>query len=93
MGVFGKRLDFDGIFWYNVAMTIKEIAIKTIQEMPDSATWNDIEERMRFLAAIQEGLEDIRAGRVIPHQDVMENLKQVYSHGNCGKHSKVSQGT
>jgi predicted transcriptional regulator len=57
-------------------MTSKEIAIKTIQEMPDSATWNDIEERIRFLAAIQEGLEDIKAGRVIPHQDVRESLKQ-----------------
>jgi predicted transcriptional regulator len=57
-------------------MTSKEIAIKTIQEMPDSATWNDIEERIRFLAAIEEGLEDIKAGRVIPHQDVKESLKQ-----------------
>jgi predicted transcriptional regulator len=57
-------------------MTSKQIAIKTIQEMPDSATWNDIEERIRFLAAIEEGLEDIKAGRVIPHQDVKESLKQ-----------------
>lgn len=71
-----KRLDFDVTKWYNVDMTSKEIAIKTIQEMPDSATWNDIEERIRFLAAIQEGLEDIKAGRVIPHQDVRESLKQ-----------------
>jgi predicted transcriptional regulator len=71
-----KRLDFDVTKWYNVDMTSKEIAIKTIQEMPDSATWNDIEERIRFLAAIEEGLEDIKAGRVIPHQDVKESLKQ-----------------
>lgn len=76
IGVRDKRLDFDVISWYNADMTSKEIAIKTIQEMPDSATWNDIEERIRFLAAIEEGLEDIKAGRVIPHQDVKESLKQ-----------------
>jgi len=32
-------------------MTSKDLAIKTIQELPDSATWEDIEERVRFLAA------------------------------------------
>jgi len=57
-------------------MTSKEIAIKKIQGLPDSATWNDITERIRFLAAIEEGLEDIKAGRVIPHQDVKESLQQ-----------------
>jgi predicted transcriptional regulator len=61
---------------YNADMTSKEIAIKTIQEMPDSVSWDDIEERIRFLAAIDKGLDDIRAGRVIPHQDVKESLKQ-----------------
>jgi predicted transcriptional regulator len=76
IGVRDKRLDFDVISWYNVDMTSKEIAIKTIQGLPDSATWNDIEERIRFLAAIEEGLEDIKAGRVIPHQDVKESLQQ-----------------
>ncbi len=57
-------------------MTTKEKAIKTIQDLPDSVSWVDIEERIRFLAAIDKGLEDIRAGRVIPHQEVKESLKQ-----------------
>ena len=57
-------------------MTTKERAIKTIQDLPDSVSWVDIEERIRFLAAIDKGLEDIRAGRVIPHQEVKESLKQ-----------------
>lgn len=57
-------------------MTTKEMAIKTIQEMSDSASWVDIEERIRFLAAIEKGLEDIKAGKVIPHEDVKESLKQ-----------------
>ena len=57
-------------------MTTKEIAIKTIQELPDSVCWADIEERIRFLAAIDKGMDDIKAGRVIPHQEVKESLKQ-----------------
>ena len=55
-------------------MTTKEIALKTIQDLPDSASWADIEERIRFLAAIDKGLEEIKAGKVIPHEDVKQSL-------------------
>lgn len=57
-------------------MTNKEAAIKVIQELPDSVSWEDIEERIRFLAAIDKGLEDIKTGRVIPHEDVKASLDQ-----------------
>jgi len=53
-------------------MTSKEIAIKIIQDLPDSATWADIEERIRFVAAIDKGLSDIKSGKVIPHKEVKE---------------------
>jgi predicted transcriptional regulator len=62
--------------WYILLMTSKEKAIKTLQELPDTVTWADIEERIRFLAAIERGMDDIRAGRVVPHQEVKESLKQ-----------------
>lgn len=57
-------------------MTTKDIALKTIERLPDSATWADIEERVRFLAAIDKGLDDIRAGRVIPHKEVKRSLEK-----------------
>jgi len=57
-------------------MNSKEIAIKTIKELPESATWEDIEERIHFLAAIEKGLSDIKNGRVIPHNEVKESLKE-----------------
>jgi len=62
--------------WYIRGMTTKDMAIKTIQELPDSATWEDIEERVRFLAGIDKGLADIKAGKVIPHEEVKESLKK-----------------
>jgi predicted transcriptional regulator len=55
-------------------MTTKEIAVKSIAELPDSATWEDIEERVRFLAAVDRGLEDIRQGKLIPHAEVKASL-------------------
>jgi len=57
-------------------MTTKEIAVKSITRLPDSATWEDIEDRVRFLAAIDKGLEDIREGRLIPHEEVKASLEE-----------------
>jgi predicted transcriptional regulator len=57
-------------------MTSKERAIKTIRELPDSATWADIEERVRFLGAIDKGMADIKAGRTVPHNEVKKSLKK-----------------
>ena len=59
-----------------MGMTSKEIAIKTIQDLPDSVTWADIEERIRFLAGIDRGLADIKAGKMVPHEEVKESLKK-----------------
>ena len=57
-------------------MTTKEAAIRTIQDLPDTASWADIEERIRFLAAIDRGLDEIKAGKTIPHEDVKESLQK-----------------
>ena len=57
-------------------MTTKDMALKTIQVLPDSATWADIEDRIRFLAGIDRGLEDIKAGRVIPYEKVKQSLQK-----------------
>ncbi len=56
-------------------MTTKELAIKTIQGLSDDASWVEIEDRIRFLAAIDRGLEEIKAGKTIPHEEVKESLK------------------
>jgi predicted transcriptional regulator len=57
-------------------MTSKEMAIKTIQDLPDSVSWADIEERIHFLSAIDKGLDDIKSGKVVPHEEVKESLKK-----------------
>lgn len=57
-------------------MTTKEIAVKSIGEMPETADWHDIEERIHFLAALEKGLDDIRASRLVPHEDVKASLEK-----------------
>lgn len=56
-------------------MTTEDMAVKTIQELPDSAKWEDIEERVCFLRGIGKGLADVRAGKVVSHEEVKGSLK------------------
>ncbi len=48
--------------------------METIQHLPDDASWQDIEERIRFLAALEKGREEVREGKVVPHEEVRELL-------------------
>ena len=53
-------------------MTTKEIAIQTIQGLPDDATWEEIQERIRFVAGVRGGLRELDEGKGIPHAQVTE---------------------
>ena len=57
-------------------MSTKELALETIRKLPDSVSWEEIEERIQFLAAVERGRQEVREGKVIPHQEVKENLKE-----------------
>lgn len=39
-------------------------------------SYDELTERARFLAAIDEGLADVEAGRVHSHEDVVAEMKQ-----------------
>ncbi|MCH7915221.1 MAG: hypothetical protein IH856_19675 [Deltaproteobacteria bacterium] len=55
-------------------MTTKQIAIQTIQELPDDATWDEIQERIRFVAGVRKGLRGLDEGKGIPHDRVREEF-------------------
>ncbi len=57
-------------------MTTKQIAIQTIQELPDDATWDDIQERIRFVARVRKGLRELDEGKGIPHDRVREEFAE-----------------
>ncbi|MFP4453536.1 MAG: hypothetical protein ACLFPI_09235, partial [Desulfobacterales bacterium] len=57
-------------------MTTKEIAIKSIQQLPENATWEDIRERINFVAGIRKGIRELDEGRGISHEQVREEFRE-----------------
>ena len=57
-------------------MTVKEIAIKTIHKLPDDASWEDIQERINFVAGVRKGLRELDEGKGIAHQKVKEEFSE-----------------
>ena len=51
-------------------MTTKETAIRAIEELPENASWGDIQERINFVAGVRKGLDELDRGMGIPHEDI-----------------------
>ena len=56
-------------------MSTKELAMDTIRDLPEDASWQEIEDRIRFLAAIEKGRDDVRRGDIVPHEEVRDLLQ------------------
>jgi hypothetical protein len=57
-------------FMTTVQPTPKEQAHKLLDQLPDTATWKEVLYYLEVRADVEEGLEDIRAGRVDAVADV-----------------------
>ncbi|QCQ20959.1 hypothetical protein [Desulfoglaeba alkanexedens] len=57
-------------------MSIKELAIRTIQELPEEATWKDIQERINFVAGVRKALRELDEGKGIPHERIKEEFSE-----------------
>ena len=57
-------------------MTTKEIAIRSIQELPEDATWEDIQERINFVAGVRKGLRELDECKGIPHERIREEFSE-----------------
>jgi hypothetical protein len=57
-------------------MTTKETAILTIKELPDDATWEDILERINFIAGVRRALRELDEGKGIPHDRVEQEFAE-----------------
>ena len=54
--------------------TLKEEAHRLIDALPDGATWDDLMYGLYVREAVQRGLDDSDAGRVVPVEDVRARL-------------------
>lgn len=57
-------------------MTRKQLAIQTLQGLPDDATWDDIQERINFVAGVRKGLRELDDGKGIPHEQIKEEFAE-----------------
>ncbi len=70
------EVDLRGPVWYIESMTIKELALKTIAQLPEDASWADIQERINFIAGVRKGLTELDRGEGIGHDRVREEFAQ-----------------
>ena len=59
---------------HNCAMTEKEIVLETIRALPDNCSLDEIAERIKFMAAVQKGLDQLDRGEGVPHEEVKKQL-------------------
>jgi hypothetical protein len=57
-------------------MSIKEIVINTLEELPETASWEDIEEKIRFMAGVQKSMNSLDAGKGLPLEEVEAMLEE-----------------
>lgn len=62
------------LFRHIKSMSDKQIALDSIERLPDDASIETIAERMEFLAAIRKGLDQIERGQTVPHDEVKRQL-------------------
>jgi predicted transcriptional regulator len=55
-------------------MSDKQLALDSIERLPENASLDVIAERVEFLAAIRKGLDQIERGETIPHDEVKRQL-------------------
>ena len=54
--------------------TVKDEAHRLIDQLPDDATWEDIQYQLYVRQAIEAGLKDSREGRTVPLDEARRRL-------------------
>jgi predicted transcriptional regulator len=55
-------------------MSHKEMVLDALSRLPDDCTFAEMEERIHFLADIQQGLDQVKRGEFVPHEEVEKDI-------------------
>jgi predicted transcriptional regulator len=55
--------------------TVKQQAKEVIDKLPEQASWDDVMYEIYVRAKVEVGLEDIKMGRVLEHDEVIRRLE------------------
>ena len=56
------------------AQTIKQVAHRLIDQLPDGASWKDLMYELSVMQDIEEGLQDSDAGRVVDNASIRKEF-------------------
>jgi hypothetical protein len=65
---------FPAVFRQSSGMSDKQLALESIQRLPEDANLDTIAERLEFLAGIRKGLDQIERGETVSHEEVKRQL-------------------
>ena len=57
-------------------MTPKEQAVAALQAMPVDATWEQVAEKLAFMAEVERGRKDVADGKVVPNSEVKQRIRE-----------------
>ena len=57
-----------------ICMSDKQLALESIQRLPEDTSLDAIAERLEFLAGIRKGLDQIERGETVSHEEVKRQL-------------------
>ena len=70
-----KECDRAILAWYVHFMpNTKTLVINMIEQLPEDASWEDIQERINFMAGVRKGLSELDEGKGISHAQVKEEF-------------------
>src|SRR5262245_15816844 len=72
-----------GAYSGGTAMTAKERVRALLDRLPDDCSLDDVQYRLYVLQAIEQGEADERAGRLIPHDQVVAELRRKWLLGRA----------
>lgn len=54
----------------------KQKVLELVEQLPPEATLDDVMERLYFLGKVERGLDQLAAGRTIPHDEVRRRFQK-----------------
>ena len=57
-------------------MSNRELVIAALGDLPEDASFEEMVEHIRIIAAIREGQADLRAGRFITHEEMKRRIAE-----------------
>jgi predicted transcriptional regulator len=54
----------------------KQKVLELVEQLPPEATLDDVMERLYFLSKVERGLDQLAAGRTIPHDEVKRRFQK-----------------